>query len=805
MSAQAPEPAPDDDQAPLSPDNSQPPASPSNSQLPSAPGGQLPRSPGDGQPPPSPSNNQPPPVPAGGQVAAPGGALDLQALLDALAAGGFLCGPDDEADELAAMADGRMGPPMSAGRVAALAVEHMDPGPALAGWLGVAATETEDLDEYGLTGVATAGRRLASWAQATELASVAQIASRTAAADKNIGVGPDGRPTRVNRDATGQVSLALTMSECAAATWADLAVTLAWRLPATGEALQAGRIDLYRARRIAEATSMLSEQAAREVEAKVLPEAGRQTAAQLRERLRRAVIAVDPAAAERRRADAERQASVNLYADEDGTATLSGTGLPAELAAAAMAKITAMARARKAAGLGGGLDLHRAQVMIGLLLETLPPTPPAEGAPPDQPPTGDTGPGPGPTDPDDRDPSYDTGPVDSNPGNGSGGDGDGDGDPSNDNPDVGPSRDGGASNGTPDVGPSADANDPAGDPGPGSGPADGGPAGDVPFPGDEDAPPDDGLDDADAGDLGCGYEDEDDLSLSGPTPEWPELGAIPPALARPVGEPDGRPVSGLLDITLPWTTLAGLPGGGPGTLGRIGPVTPFQARRLAVAAEHDPAAQWRIIVTNADGQAITVARIRRRRSRAGPGPPRAGPPDAGPSGRVAPGAGLVGRVTLTISQDTLRIQAALCERASRPGEAESPGGIVMAALRAAATALDQALARADADAAAGGCAHTDESPGYRPPPRIREYVIARDVTCRNPICRQPAWRADLDHTVPYDRGGRTCRCNLGGECRRDHQLKQDPRWKLQQTRPGIFTWTTPAGRTYTTEPDTYPL
>jgi len=780
MSAQAPEPAPDDDQAPFSPDgqpslpdDEQAAFSPDGSQAASAPDDGRPSPRGDEQAASGPDNGRLPPLPEGGQVAAAGGALDLQVLLDALAAGGFLSGPDEEADELAAMDDGRMGSPMSAGRVAALAVEHMDPGPAMAGWLGLAAAEAADLDEYGLTGVAVAGQRLASWAQAAELAAVAQVTSRTAAADKNIGVRSDGRPARVGRDATGQVSLALSMSEYTAAVWADLAVTLSWRLRATGEALSAGRIDLYRARLIAEATSVLAEVTAREVEAKVLPGAGQETPAQLRERLRRAVIAADPAAAERRRADAERQAGVNLYPDADGTATLAGTGLPAVLAAAAMAKITAMARARKEAGLGGGLDLHRAQVMLGLLLGTLPPTPPAEGAPPDQPPADDTDPGPS-----DGSPSGD--PRDNHPGNNSGNDGD----PTNDNPGNNSGNDGDPTNDNPDVGD--------------------GPAGDVPSPGDEDAPPDDGLDDADAGDLGSGYGDEDDLSLAGPTPEWPELGAIPPALARPAAEPDGRPVSGLLDVILPWTTLAGLPGGGPGILGRIGPITPLQGRQLAGAAEHDPAAQWRIIVTNADGQAITVARIRQRRSRAGPAPPRDRP--SHPSG-------LVGRISLTISQDTLREQASglsqqasdLREQAARPGGTGPPGGIATTALRAAVTALDRALARADADAAAGGCAHTDESPGYRPPPRLRDFVTARDVTCRNPVCRQPAWRADLDHTIPYDQGGRTCRCNVGGGCRRHHQLKQDPRWKLEQAKPGVFAWTTPAGRTYIVRPDSYPL
>ena len=190
-----------------------------------------------------------------------------------------------------------MGDPLSAGQMAALAMEHMDPGPAMAGWLDAALREAASLDEHGLIAVAMAGQKLASWAQAAELAAVAQVASRAAAADKNIGVRPDGRPARMCRDATEQVSLALMMSGYAATVWAELAVTLSWRLPSTGEALAAGRIDLYRARRIAEATSVLSEQKAREVEAKILPGAGELTPAQLLRRLRHAVIAADPAAA----------------------------------------------------------------------------------------------------------------------------------------------------------------------------------------------------------------------------------------------------------------------------------------------------------------------------------------------------------------------------------------------------------------------------------------------------------------------------------------------------------------------------
>jgi hypothetical protein len=117
------------------------------------------------------------------------------------------------------------------------------------------------------------------------------------------------------------------------------------------------------------------------------------------------------------------------------------------------------------------------------------------------------------------------------------------------------------------------------------------------------------------------------------------------------------------------------------------------------------------------------------------------------------------------------------------------------------------MAQAAADTAAGRCAHHGASPGYRPPPRLRERVTARDVTCRNPVCGQPAWRADLDHTIawaPGGTGGPTCRCNLGGRCRRDHILKQHPRWRFTQD-GGVFRWTAPSGRTYTAGPDSHPV
>jgi hypothetical protein len=670
-----------------------------------------------------------------------------------------------------------------AGRIA----ECLPAGPGLAAWL--ASAEAGEVEEGALAGVAASFRRLASWAQAGELAMVAQIASRAAARDEKIGVDEAGRPARVPVSACAEVSLGLVMTQGTASWWTDLAVTLCWRLKETGRALAEGRIDLSRARLIAEAAGVLGEEAARAVEGLVLPGAGGLTTGQLRAVLRRAVIAVDPEGAERRREEAERRARVSLYGDDDGTATLSGSGLPVIQASAAMARVTAMARALKASGAAGGMDLHRAQVFIGLLLGTLPFIPPAEGAPPDDPPpTGDGRP--------DDDGRGEDGPGDGGPDNGYPGPGSGNGGPGtggglgSENSGLSGRGRGGA---CPDAAAAGSRPDPADPPADASRPAD--PPQDVPWPGDQDAPCDEGDPCPDQGPVPAGYADDQDMNdRSGSAPVWAPLPAvIPPAVARPRSAQagTGRPPAGLLDVALPWSVLAGL-STEPGHLGRIGPVTAAQARRLAEAAAADPAAQWRVIVTNSAGQALAVTRVlRREKTRNGPGSHQRGrPPGSGP-----PGSGLVGRVTLTISQDAL----------TRSQGHDPPGGIVAAALRAAARATARVQEQALADAAAGGCAHESQSPAYRPPPRLQEFITARDLTCRFPPCRQPAWRGDLDHTIAWPQGP-TCRCNLGGVCRTHHQLKQHPEWKLTQTAgSGIFTWTTPAGRTYTTTPDTHPV
>jgi hypothetical protein len=104
----------------------------------------------------------------------------------------------------------------------------------------------------------------------------------------------------------------------------------------------------------------------------------------------------------------------------------------------------------------------------------------------------------------------------------------------------------------------------------------------------------------------------------------------------------------------------------------------------------------------------------------------------------------------------------------------------------------------------GECTHRRQVLGYRPPRSLRHLIQIRQRTCGEPGCQRPAHRADLDHTIPYDQGGRTCECNLSPLDRHGHQAKQAPGWHLDQPEPGVLVWTLPSGRTYATRPEPYP-
>ncbi|MGF7234045.1 MAG: DUF222 domain-containing protein, partial [Frankia sp.] len=90
-----------------------------------------------------------------------------------------------------------------------------------------------------------------------------------------------------------------------------------------------------------------------------------------------------------------------------------------------------------------------------------------------------------------------------------------------------------------------------------------------------------------------------------------------------------------------------------------------------------------------------------------------------------------------------------------------------------------------------------------PSPGLARYVRARNAECSFPGCGYPADLCDVDHNVPYAKGGITAQDNLGPACRRHNRLKERDGWTVTQPAPGYFVWTSPAGVSGITEPTRY--
>jgi hypothetical protein len=256
-------------------------------------------------------------------------------------------------------------------------------------------------------------------------------------------------------------------------------------------------------------------------------------------------------------------------------------------------------------------------------------------------------------------------------------------------------------------------------------------------------------------------------------------GPAGPRVAGPGGPgagvvPAGFAVRGTL--TVPLVTLAQL-ADRPGELGGIGPVDPWLARDLAGAAARNPKTTWCVTVTGGQGHAVAHGCARpaprgrgRREKPGGPGGGRDGPGGFSftPEGRDGPPGGY-GSWRLRVPGDGPDFIIELYPLGTEP------------------------------------CDHRFQAAGHDPGVRLRHLAQVRHATCTSPVCRRPAAGCDFEHNIPYEAGGRTCLCNAGPKCRHDHRLKQHPKWTVDQLPDGTFRWTTPSGRSYTTEPTRYPI
>ena len=188
----------------------------------------------------------------------------------------------------------------------------------------LASVRLGSLPDDGVVAAVAAASRLAAWAAGVELAATAELTRR---AEGWRGVAAAGGvPEALSaRDlAAAEVAAACHVSHQGGVFRVDLAADLV-RLPGARLALAGGRIDRAKVLAIADAVAVLDDEAAAAVEARVLHRAPGQTMPALRAALRRAVIAADPAAAEKRRLAQVAARRVLRYPGEDGTATLAWT------------------------------------------------------------------------------------------------------------------------------------------------------------------------------------------------------------------------------------------------------------------------------------------------------------------------------------------------------------------------------------------------------------------------------------------------------------------------------------------------
>lgn len=107
---------------------------------------------------------------------------------------------------------------------------------------------------------------------------------------------------------------------------------------------------------------------------------------------------------------------------------------------------------------------------------------------------------------------------------------------------------------------------------------------------------------------------------------------------------------------------------------------------------------------------------------------------------------------------------------------------------------DANLQRLVCDPASGALVDASPVDHYRPPGWLAEQIEARDQTCMAPGCYQPASRTEIDHCVPFGKGGKTEAANLGLLCKHHHRSKDGGGWFLERLPDGTFRWTSPLGR-----------
>jgi hypothetical protein len=236
-------------------------------------------------------------------------------------------------------------------------LENLEPGPALGAILST--IDVSSVSGSARVAVLRAHQRQASHYEAARYSDMAAIS------DYMLELGDDLECAE--EAAAFEIRAALRMTRRAAETELGLAQDLRHRLPAVGEALARGDIDVRRARTVAYGTGHLSDDDAREVVDRVIDRASQLTTGQLRALIRELCFAVDPEESKSRYDQALEERRVVREATEAGTANLMILNAAPDRAAEASNLINQLAMGLKTADETRTLDQLRTDVALDLL------------------------------------------------------------------------------------------------------------------------------------------------------------------------------------------------------------------------------------------------------------------------------------------------------------------------------------------------------------------------------------------------------------------------------------------------------
>ncbi|MHA6622263.1 DUF222 domain-containing protein [Pseudonocardia sp. DLS-67] len=557
--------------------------------------------------------------------------------------------------------------------------------------------------------------------------------------------------------ASHEIAAALTWTPTAADRELDFARVLVRGLPLVFAALEHGLIDRGKAKVFCDhldpARGELTPAQIRRLCERFVPLAPGWTARRLSRRLLAAILAIDPEFHRRRYRRGLRGRGVALYLNRDGTATLSGEGLPPDEAAAAAARLDRLAEAAKRAGHPGRLSQISADLFLGMLHGSFHGLTEAEilarllaQSRPEDTDTQTDGTGTG-TEAAGTDTvevkAVDTGPTDTATATATAA--------------IAGTEDSAGSGATADAaaGDRGEGSERVSDPGPEEeAAATAGASGDS-------------AEDHPVGHLTGGGPGAHAPTSDAPTSDAPTSEALTGASATDPPDTGGGRWSGErigiregIELRAGLATLLGHDQR-PAEIPGLGPVDPHIAR--ATVARQRRGARWQFAIVDTRGYLLLAGPLRRRPRTNGP------PPD-----RVRGG---VVELHLTLVE--------LTRFAADPQQAGEWAGVIaeIAAQWADRHRLWRELAKNPRARFARAA--------------LGRHVQVRDRTCIGSGCERSARRSDLDHTWDHAWGGRTLEINLGPSCWRHHPDK-DRGWTLSQPEPGHFVWISPLGRIYRT-------